>query len=436
MGDEREAVQGRIAALEGKRGAIEVYAQASPQRMGDETRPMPVDQWAAAWEAIGQGLAGVNEDLRQARARLKDLEAEIAALERARPRPVRPGEPRQDVAIAVEAAAPLKAGLRVTYRVAGAAWIPAYDARLSLGAKPALELARRAQVRQRTGEDWSDVELSVSTVRTAAGTAAPELGPLQVEFARPRVVRPAPRGREPGEESMPAPMAAAPAHTVRAREVEATLDAEPYSATFRVPGRVGVAGDGVSKTLLLGRRSITPALLARVVPVLDETAYLEATFTHDEEAPLLPGEVAITREGTYVGRGAIELAAPGETVTLGFGADDRIKATRVPLARRETEPGWASSARTDQREFKTTVRNLHPTPMRVTLLDRLPFSEDAAIAVELLRDATPPTQRGVEDRRGVVAWTHDYAPGETREIRFGYRLRWPADRELAFEPRP
>ncbi len=40
------------------------------------------------------------------------------------------------------------------------------------------------------------------------------------------------------------------------------------------------------------------------------------------------------------------------------------------------------------------------------------------------------------DRRGVLAWTYDMAAGEAREIRFGYRLRWPADRELTLEPRP
>ena len=65
---------------------------------------------------------------------------------------------------------------RVSYTVRGARWAPLYDARLDTGTrerKPALELVRRAEIVQQTGEDWSDVALSVSTVRTAKGGSAP-----------------------------------------------------------------------------------------------------------------------------------------------------------------------------------------------------------------------------------------------------------------------
>ena len=44
---------------------------------------------------------------------------------------------------------------------------------------------RRAEIVQQTGEDWSDVALSVSTVRTAKGGNAPELRPLIVRFPQP-----------------------------------------------------------------------------------------------------------------------------------------------------------------------------------------------------------------------------------------------------------
>ncbi|KAA2236759.1 mucoidy inhibitor MuiA family protein [Salinarimonas soli] len=428
--DEREAVAGRVAALEVKRAAIETYAKASPEKLSPEARPLDVAQWPLAWDAIGAGLAAVNEDIRVAGVRARDLEAEIAALEGARSRPIRPGAPKRDVTVAVEAGAALKGALEVTYRIAGAAWTPAYDARLDLRDKPALELVRRAGVRQRTGEDWSDVVLQVSTVRARGGAAAPDLPPIQAQIEE----RPQPLARS--TMAAPAPKLQAEADAVAARQVEATLESGPFQATFTVPGRVSVAGDGATKTLVLSRQAHAPALLARAVPVLDETAYLEASFVHREDAPLLPGEVAVTRDGTFVGRTRLKLTAPGETVALGFGIDDRVKVTRVPLSRREGETGWIGTARTDQREFKTTVRNLHPMPLRIIVQDRLPFSENAALTIEALRENTPPTERQVDDRRGVMGWTWDYAPGEAREIRFGYRLRWPSDKEITFEPRP
>jgi uncharacterized protein (TIGR02231 family) len=444
--DERDGINARIGALDAKRGAIERYAQASPEKLGVEGKPFEVAQWQSAWDAIGAGLAAVHEDLRQARSRQRDLDAEIATLERAKPAGPRPGAPKREVAIAVEAAGPVRGELRVTYRVAGASWTPLYDARLDTGAKdrkPSLDLTRRAQVTQRTGEDWSDVQLAVSTVRVSRGTAAPELSPLQISFYEPPpvVYRPAPPSaaaqmNESSRRDAMAPRAPEPAPKVEAAQHAATVESGAFQATFTVPGRVTVNQDGLSKTLALGAKRIEPALSVSAVPELDETAYLKASFTHGEDAPLLPGEVALHRDGTFVGRGRLKLTSSGDSVDLGFGADDRVKIARVPLRRRENEPGWIGQTKTDLREFKTTIRNLHAQPIRITVTDRLPFSENAAILVEQLRETTAPTEKGPNDKRGVLAWSYDYAPGEQKEIRLGYRLRWPAEREVVFEPKP
>ncbi len=93
-------------------------------------------------------------------------------------------------------------------------------------------------------------------------------------------------------------------------------------------------------------------------------------------------------------------------------------------------------SRSDLREFRTVVKSLHDRPMRITILDQAPFAENSAITVEPMANGTPPTERNIQDRRGVLAWAYDYKPGEEREIRHGYRIRWPGDRELVMEPQP
>jgi uncharacterized protein (TIGR02231 family) len=333
----------------------------------------------------------------------------------------------------------VKGELRVSYRVAGAGWAPLYDARLDTGAKeskPSLELVRRAQVNQRTGEDWADIALAVSTVRVNRGAAAPDLPPLQVSFYEPPAPvaqgRPAPMSRATEARDEAAARAAAPAPLAKAEEVQASVEAGAFQATFSVPGRVTVPQDA-SKSFVLNRRALAPNLLVKAAPVVDETAYLEASFANEDEAPLLPGEVAIHRDGAYVGKARLKLTATGDTVELGFGADDRVKVARIPLRRRENETGWIGQTKTDPREFKTTVKNLHAQAIRIAIADRLPFSENAAIQVEQLRETTPPTEKQVNDRRGVMGWTWDYQPGEQKEIRLAYRIRWPAERDVVFE---
>jgi uncharacterized protein (TIGR02231 family) len=447
--EEREGVAGRISAATGKKAAIERFAQSGPDKLGNDGKAMPVSDWASAWDAIGSGLAKVNDELRLANTRQRDLDGEIAALERARPPAPRPGAPKRDVVIAIEAAGPATADLAISYRISGAGWQPAYEAKLVTGTRPKVELSRRAEVRNSTGEDWSDVALNVSTVRAARGTAAPELLPVQISFFDPELY--ARRAQEMAASTMrqrsaPKPMMApgvaadaekreaAPApEPVQAEITTATLEAGAFQASFAVPGKVTLSADGSMKALTLSQRSFDPSLLARTTPELDATAYLEAAFINEEEAPLLPGTVALHRDGTFIGRGRIGLVAPGDKVELGFGADDRIIVKRAPVKRRENEPGWLGQSKTDVREFRTLVRNLHPVPMKITVTDRLPYTENTAITVEQLPQTTPPTEKQVGDRRGVISWTFDAAPGSEKDIRLAYRLKWPGDREVRFE---
>jgi uncharacterized protein (TIGR02231 family) len=129
--------------------------------------------------------------------------------------------------------------------------------------------------------------------------------------------------------------------------------------------------------------------------------------------------------------------APGDKVALGFGADDKLKVTRAPVRRRENEPNWLGQTRTDLREFRTVVKSLHAQPVKVTVTERIPYSESSAITVEsLTAQTTPPTEKQVGDKRGVSAWTFDLAPGAEKEIKVAYRIKWPGDREVTYAPQP
>ena len=77
--------------------------------------------------------------------------------------------------------------------------MPFYDARLATGTKaqaPKLQLVRRASIQQRSGENWDNVALALSTARPGAGTAAPSSPPMTVDYepdAPPPPPRPARR---------------------------------------------------------------------------------------------------------------------------------------------------------------------------------------------------------------------------------------------------
>ena len=71
---------------------------------------------------------------------------------------------KRSIIIELEALRPGNLTLEVSYRVKGAYWYPIYDARVNF-AKQETELVSFAAVKQNTGEDWKDVEVTLSTAR-------------------------------------------------------------------------------------------------------------------------------------------------------------------------------------------------------------------------------------------------------------------------------
>ena len=187
--DERVNLQGAINAATARRKFAERFAEASPAGIGDKGEARPISEWRAAFAAVAEEIASADTAIRDAERKQRELDREIARLEQDK---AQKPPAKLEVRIELAASAATKATLRVSYAVRNARWAPLYDARLDTGGrdrKPALELVRRAEITQNTGEDWSDVALTVSTVRTARGGSAPDLNSLIVQYPPP--LRPA-----------------------------------------------------------------------------------------------------------------------------------------------------------------------------------------------------------------------------------------------------
>ena len=433
--DERANLQGAIAAATARRKFAERFAESSPAGIGDKGEARPIADWRAAFAAVAEEVATADAAIRDAERKQRDIDREVARLESDRAaKPPAKLEVRIDLASTIAT----KATLRVTYAVRNARWAPLYDARLDTGTrdrKPALELVRRAEITQTTGEDWSNVALAVSTVRTARGGSAPELGSLIVQY--PQAPRPLAAGSvsDMAMRAMPAPQSGEVRAKKMAEEQQATAEVDAFQVTFKIPGRVSLGANEGAKSLRVSTATIAPDLAVRAAPVRDPTAFLEASFKQAEDAPLLPGRISIYRDGVFVGRGQMAAANKDETVRLGFGADDKVKVERSVVSRNEGSAGLiVTTSKTDERSFKTVIRNGHDFPIRIAIEDQLPVSENEDIQVEMLPSTTPPTATNLRDKRGVLEWAFEAKPGEARDIAFAWRVRWPKDKGVVMTP--
>jgi len=447
--DERGLAQGQQDAAQTQKTLLNNLAQmpGRPLEGKAAAQPVPQTDWAQVLALIGTGMTQAQRSALEAEVTKRELDRKIEELEKKLSEVAPARVQRTEVKVFVTASAPLDADLTVRYQVRNASWLPRYDAHLDTGSKtaaPRLDLTRRAELKQSTGESWDNVALRLSTTRPTANTAAPELQTETVDFkpeVRPGLAEAPPLPQAPAKrmartrEKVAREEAEADAFLRRpmigAEPINASIAVAPFQAVFAVPGRLTIPTTGEAKRVQLQKNSIQPALTVRTVPKLDPKAYLYVKFILPKGSPLLPGAASLFRDGAFVGTGKLPVLAPGEEHELGFGADDQVRVRHAILKQTRGETGLISSARTDSRKFRITVKNQHERAVDLVVLDQIPVSLNEEIKVDLL-GPTKPTKRNVDDKRGIIAFGSKLEPEQERVIEFGYRVTWPRKRPIIY----
>jgi uncharacterized protein (TIGR02231 family) len=462
--DERAVLQAAIEAAQAQKALINNLANLPMQPSAPNSAATQPD-WSQLFTLIGQRSAEAQKTILDAQIRMRETDRQIADLTRKLTTVAPAQEERTEVKVFVNAGAPLDADLTIRYQVRAASWTPFYDARLTTGTRdlaPKLQLIRRASIQQRTGESWDDVQVALSTARPGAGSAAPILNPMTVDYAPdlPPQAQAQPRqptgyagtlmdrdaageradgrmnhfGRTAREKTRETNrLEEAPADIVDeiSTEVSTKVEAQSFQAVYAIAGRVAVPTTGEMKRVQIDEVGLDPVLTARTVPKAEQKAYLYAKLTMARGTPVLPGTVSLFRDATFVGTGQLPLLAPGEEHELGFGVDDLIRVRHAVVEDKRGETGLIATSKTDVRNYRITVKNLHERAIQLRVLDQIPVAQNDAIKIEL-QGRTAPTRRDVEDKRGVMAWDMALTPDEEKAVEFGYRVTWPGAKRVIY----
>jgi uncharacterized protein (TIGR02231 family) len=87
--------------------------------------------------------------------------------------------------VAIEPAGAGEFELEVSYLVNYASWNPLYDLRVSSNSDT-VHLGYLAEITQKTGEDWINVDITLSTAKPGLGTLPPQLQPWYIDVQRPQ----------------------------------------------------------------------------------------------------------------------------------------------------------------------------------------------------------------------------------------------------------
>jgi uncharacterized protein (TIGR02231 family) len=427
--DEDRSLEDRLKAAHARAKLVEslrsTYAEERAKNLA--LREVSTKEWRDVAAFVESELAAVAAEVRKLEGVRRELGRRIVQA-RAELEKLQAKRARTTKAVTVEVEAE-KAGtfeVSLSYAVADAGWETIWDARLAPDAGT-MELTFLGSVWQRTGEDWTDVALSVSTAQPGRGLYVPRLEPRYLARAEPEAAWMAEKS---SRARAGAPAAAAPAEAARETAAEdlamaqATVEHGLLSATFTAARRETVGGSGQARKVSLARFPLRAEIVRTAAPRVEAAAFLTARAVNVTGFPLLAGVAAVYVGEELAGRAAIPATPPGGELELAFGADERIEIERKVLERRRESAGLVSKQDVFRYRVRFDLKNRWETPVEVRLLDLVPVSRDEKIEVELLSGTTAGMREDPE-RPGVRTWALALGPREERVVELRYEVRFP-----------
>lgn len=445
--DQRALVVADQGALQQKQTFLQTLGQQGALRSKENIAAIDLkpEQWTGAANALSASVSDTLRALAGKDVELRNLDEQIAAVEQDLSQLQTGAHSSVEVRIPVESNAAAKLSVRVSYQVPNAAWAPIYDARLET-ASGKLSLVQYGEVRQNTGEDWSNVKLTLSTAQPARGAALPALDPMWVNLYAPYAARRLStmefdKARSNMAGQVAAPMAAdammemavaAPAPAMKAASfVAATLNAGGYVTEYGIAGTSTVLADGTARKVMVGGLDVSSELVAKIKPQVASSAFLVAVTKLGGEAPLLPGSASLFRDGAFIGSAQLPMLRPGEETDLGFGVDDQIVVKPRLVKDESGEAGVITKDSTRIRQSLLEVQNLHRTPVKVAVLQTVPAPQDEKITFALDKEyTTPGYTENVDHITGQLRWISTLAPQQKWDVKLGWTLSWPKDSQI------
>lgn len=337
----------------------------------------------------------------------------------------------------------------ITYYTKNANWIPYYDINIP-NTQSKIQIASKAKVAQTTGLDWKKVKLTLSTAKPRTNKEAPSLDTWFLDFQD--ISR-----RNSYYETPNMSMVSSNAN-LRIRGVGTTKDTEKplyivngvpangvilittkklddfvkrdegeLNSVYNIDLPYTILGNGKVQRIDLQTQSVEAEFKHYAVPKIAEDAFVLASIDNWQNLGLLSGKANITFGGSYVGETVINSNSVLSKLNLTLGADDRVSIKREKLQDFSSKKFIGSTIKQDF-VYKITVKNNQNKSIKMTLKDQYPQSNQKDIQVEVLKQ-TSPTTSTIEET-GQLNWDFELAPGESKEFKIGYSVKYPKDRTI------
>lgn len=431
--DELADMDSQVAVLNSQKAFLESIKVGYAERISKEiaVEKPKATELSEVLRFLGENLSNIAAETSRLEIKKRGISSKIDPLMRKLKQ--LKGEPRKEaryVTVGIDVAKAGDLHLELSYAIRGASWNPMYDIRFSQEGKK-VEVIYRGLVSQRTGEDWEDVSLSLSTARPAIGANPPELFPWYVQFSRPS--SPIPMMKEGSAlKDLKEKREEFEFHTPAEEKASAALpettqvEEQRSNVVFHVQRREKITSDGFPHNTTISIEDFDVKTEYLSIPRISPFVYLKGEITNNTDYPLLAGKINAFVGMNFTGNAFLnKTIASKERFDLFFGIDEGIKVKREEM-KRHKEAGFLGKNRMTYK-YRIEAQNFKKEVQRITIIDRIPVPKDEEIKVRLVETSLKPDE---VTEQGIIKWVMNLNPQEKKEITFEFQIEYPKDREV------
>lgn len=422
--EEIDSVEGELARIKGKETILEAQEkflnsfgtafshQASGELLAGRSDLSGVDKFV---DYLGARLQSIQKSRQDNARALKEKQSRLEALKK-KLKEITPAgsKEQQNIRVLVESLRPTELQVELSYDVSPASWKPVYTIK-ALPESGQIELNLAATIKQKTGENWDNVSLLLSTSRPTAGSQPGELSPWYLDFLQPRLLRAA--GHDLAEDKVAIEMEAAPALEETAETVETWL-----GANFEIKKPWSIVSDGVERRVPIDSQKIPAVFDYLAIPKLQELCFLRSSFKNIQSYPWLRGQADLFIDQDFLGSLRLNLIPAGEELQLFFGEDNQLRVKRELIKREKSAPGFLGKNERINQVYRITVENHRNRPVEIEVKDQLPVSQNTKIEIKDVKIIPAPSSR---DERGILTWNLKLEPRQKQEIILDFSVEYP-----------
>ncbi len=415
----------------------------SNQKISSQTRPLTPAELAAMADFVRKRISTVRKEIRKTNKQQAENKLLINRLQRDLSRMLNKSTnssfdlavdvPSGEVIVSLEAKSAINVEFTLQYLVTNISWNPIYDLRAKEVGKP-MEISYRAHVRQTTGIDWKDINLTLSTADPTQSTQTPEFYAQHLKIYSPtkkrkyneKIVQAAKVNDEYDDAAWGDGGGYGDVEEQAASIADYTTTKETALASeFEISLPYTILSDGRKQLVEVSQVEVETDYQYTVFAGKCKDGYLMANLSDWQQHQLVSGEVNIYLENKFVGKTYLDTQNSGDTLAVSLGKDSRIVAERITLKDKNKRKLIGSNVR-ESKAFEIVIKNNLSKKVSVKVIDQIPLSMDSRIEVE----SENLSGAELNNRTGQVIWNTEISASDAKKFKLEYTIKYPKGKQL------